>query len=372
MGSGNTISPDSPRPSGSPTTSVISYSGNTSSNHFLNSASVSYKSTYVSASVSGSGKPGTRARGSSAAGASAAEAEEDESAPPAPASDAAGADAVFDARLWPFSLSAYSLYVYDEAGSRPSCRYDVSPARGSASFSYGPPSVLYSSLYDVMPPAPEDGSDHDRSAPCAASLSARRSRGGAGLGPFVAPCAASNPDWPAAPACPAPPCAPADPPAAADAAPAALSSVVAAASSEGGPTSGPLIALTLYVYFVSGSRPVWEYALAALPVSATAVSNRPASPALNSILYPVTADPPLEPGSLHVRSIRSCDAAVALALPGLPGGLCAAAAPAAGAPLPDSAVSVIETVSDTSDAPALNFALTANWCSRPVCRSLMV
>ena len=126
------------------------------------------------------------------------------------------------------------------------------------------------------------------------------------------------------------------------------------------------------MYFVSGSSPVCEYDLAVLPVSATAVSNRPASPALNSILYPVTADPPLEPGSLHVRSIRSCDAAVALALPGLPGGLFAAAAPAAGAPLPDSAVSVTDTVSDTSDAPALNFALTANWCSPPVLRSLMV
>ena len=149
--------------------------------------------------------------------------------------------------------------------------------------------------------------------------------------------------------------------------------MVAGASSDGGPTSAPLIAFTLYVYSVSGSRPVCEYDLAGLPVSDSAASNRPASPVLNSILYPVTADPPLEPGSLHVSSIRSCDAAEALTLPGLPGGFWATTvfSPAA-VPLPDSEVSVIATVSDSGVSPTLSFALTANLCSLPVPKPVAV
>ena len=152
-----------------------------------------------------------------------------------------------------------------------------------------------------------------------------------------------------------------------------MSRVVAGASSDGGPTSGPLIALTLYVYLVSGSRPVCEYDLAELPVSILAVSKLPASPFLNSILYPVTDDPPLEPGSLHVRSIRSCDAADALTLPGLPGGFFATVvfSPAAD-PLPDSSVSVIVTVSDLGVSPKLSFAFTAKLCSRSVSSPVMV
>ena len=232
-----------------------------------------------------------------------------------------------------------------------------------------------------MPP-PESGPDHDRSTCRSDVLSPARLRGGAGLGPVVAPCPAPGaPAWPCSPgraAAPDDPAAAGDDPAAAApaaaaaaASPAALSSVTADASSDGGPTRAPLTAFTLYVYLVSGSRPVCVYDLAALSVSAAAVSNRPESPALNSILYPVTDGPPPGLGLPHVRSIRSCDAASAATLPGLPGGLCATAT-AAVPPLPDSLVSVIFTGFDSDVSPTLSLALTANWCSRPVSRSLIV
>ena len=148
--------------------------------------------------------------------------------------------------------------------------------------------------------------------------------------------------------------------------------VAAEASPEGGPTTVPLIADTLYVYSVSGFRPVCEYVAAAVPVSAAAVLNSPPSPSLNSTLYPVTAGLPCDAGLSQANSICPEDLGVAFTLAGLPGGLCATTTCLPPEPsLPDSLVSVTLTSSDPySAAPTL--ALTTNRYFLSVSRSLIV
>ena len=60
------------------------------------------------------------------------------------------------------------------------------------------------------------------------------------------------------------------------------------------------------------ARPVSEYVVAVLPVFATSVLQlAPPSPDL-SILYPVTAEPPLSAGAVQVRPICDAEAAVAV------------------------------------------------------------